>query len=61
MTEENKERECRRIIEESNTLPLLTMKGPRTQWWTAIRLIAPSDENRKDWSSSNAVGALCIK
>ena len=61
MTEENKEGECRRINEESNTPPLFTMKGPRTQWWTVIRLIAPSDENRKDWSSSDAVGASCIK
>jgi len=57
MTEENKEGECRRINEGSSTPPLFTMKGPRTQWWTVIRLIAPSDDNRKDWSSSDAVGA----
>ena len=61
MTEENKEGECTRINEGSNTPPLFTMKGPRTQWWTVIRLIAPSDDNGKDWSSSDAVGAWCIK
>ena len=58
MTEENKEGECRRINEGSNAPPLYTMKGPRTQWWTVIRLIAPSDDNGKDWSSSDAVDDL---
>jgi len=60
MMEENKEGECRRTNEESNTPPLFPMKRPRTLWWTVIRLIASSDENRKCWSSNDAVGAWCI-
>lgn len=43
------------------TPPLFLMKRSRTSWWNIIRLIAPSDDKTKEWNSSDAIGAWCIK
>jgi len=59
--EENKEGECKKTQMESTAPPLFPLKRPRTLWYSAIRLIAPGDKNGRHWSSSDAVGAWCIK
>lgn len=46
-------------MEESNTPPLFSMRRTKKwEYWSCVKLIAPSDE-KKAWSSKDAVGAWC--
>lgn len=42
---------------KDDTPPLFDMKKQRTLWWTIVKLIAPTAERNRAWSSTDAVGA----